>query len=249
MNEKFAVVIPAYNEAATIREIAAAALSYVADVIVVDDGSSDDTVRAVEGLSLTYLRNPANEGKAASLWRGMQCALAHDCSAVVTLDGDGQHRPEDIPRVIAAYRLHESQIVIGARTRDRNAAPWLRRFANRSADFWISWAAGQWITDTQSGFRVYPAALLRVLQARHNRTHSFVFESEALIEAAHRGYHVAFVPIGTIYQTNARPSHFRPVVDVARIMRMVGWKLVSRGLSPRGLYRALQTRHSARDEA
>jgi glycosyltransferase involved in cell wall biosynthesis len=235
-----AVVIPAYNEAATIRRVAERALAQVPRVIVVDDGSADGTDVALKGLPVTLIRNPHNLGKAASLWRGIAVALAEDADAVVTLDGDGQHRPEDIPRLLAAHRRDPAALIVGARLHDGAVIPAERYYANRFANFWIAWAAGQRIEDSQSGFRVYPAALLRALPARVGRAASFVFESEVLIEAGRRGVKLAWVPIPAIYQPRGRRSHFRPVIDVVLIGRMILWKLITRGLYLRGLLRSLR---------
>jgi glycosyltransferase involved in cell wall biosynthesis len=233
------VVIPAYNEAATIREVASRALRESTNVIVVDDGSTDGTAEALVGLPVTVLRNPTNCGKAASLWRGFQQALAAGASGVVTLDGDGQHEPEDIPRLLAEAASHPNYVIIGARRRDQRRAAFWRYVANRVADFWISWAAGYSFADSQSGFRVYPASLLRSVKIKHGKVRSFVFESEILIEATRSGHRSLAVPIEAPRRPGARPSYFRPVVDIARITCMVGWKLISRGMYPIGLYRSL----------
>ena len=99
---KICIVIPAYNEARTVREVASRALQQLGDVIVVDDGSADGTAAALDGLPVTLVSNPVNMGKGASLWRGFSAALAAGAEAVITLDADGQHRPEDIPRILAA---------------------------------------------------------------------------------------------------------------------------------------------------
>jgi glycosyltransferase involved in cell wall biosynthesis len=234
----YAVVIPAYNEAATIRDVAARALKICAQVIVVDDGSVDGTAQALDGLAVQLLRNDRNLGKAASLWRGAQAALTSGVDAVVTLDGDGQHAPEDIPRLMAAARRNPGGIVIGARLADRAAIPKTRYVANRIAAFWVSWACGQLLDDSQSGFRVYPAELFRKLAIPHGRARGFVFESEILIEAARLGYRCIMAPIAAVYRPGMRASHFRPVLDAVRITRMIAWKLLSRGLYPRGFYRA-----------
>jgi len=234
----YAVVIPAYNEAATIRDIAARALKICTQVIVVDDGSVDGTAQVLDGLAVQLLRNERNLGKAASLWRGAQAALTSGVDVVVTLDGDGQHAPEDIPRLMVAAQQNPGSIVIGARLADRSAIPKRRYLANRAAVFWLSWACGQRLDDSQSGFRVYPAVLFRELVVPHDRSRSFVFESEILIEAARRGHRCVMVPIAAFYPRAMRASHFRPVLDIVRITRMVAWKLLSRGLYLQGLYRA-----------
>ena len=120
----------------------------------------------------------------------------------------------------------------------RKASIW-RYLANRIADFWISWAAGQPIEDSQSGFRLYPARLLRELTLKHGPKQSFVFESEVLIEAARRGVNCLHVSVCVAPRLGARASHFRPVLDILRITTMVGLKLLARGLYPQGLYRSL----------
>ena len=233
----YAILIPAYNEAATLRDLAARALKISPCVIVVDDGSTDDTARVVQDLPVVLLRNAKNQGKAASLWRGMQHALQLGAEAVVTLDGDGQHAPEDIPRLIGASRAHARHIIIGARFKDASVMPRSRYIANRIANFWISWACGQRLEDSQSGFRLYPADLLGVLSLNHDKTHGFVFESEVLIEAARLGYRSLPVAIPAVYRPGARPSHYRHG-DSWHITRMVAWRLLSRGLYLPGLYRA-----------
>jgi glycosyltransferase involved in cell wall biosynthesis len=235
-------VIPAYNEAATIREVALRTLQQVSDVTVVDDGSTDDTAGRVADLPLRLLRHPENQGKAASLWSGMQAALQAGSDFVITLDGDGQHAPEDIPRLVAEHHAHPLCIIIGARVLNREAAPRLRRFANRFADFWISWAAGHRIRDSQSGFRLYPTPVLQRVHLPHDKAHSFVLESEILIEAAQLGFGCRAVPIATCYPPQARKSHFRPLADIAAIVRMVAGHLLARGMNPRGLYRLLSAR-------
>jgi glycosyltransferase involved in cell wall biosynthesis len=233
------VVIPAYNEAATIRDVAFRTLWQSQQVIVVDDGSTDGTTEALLGLPVTVLRTSTNCGKAASLWRGFQQALAAGASGVVTLDGDGQHMPEDIPRLVAEAASHPNQLIIGARRRDQRRTAFWRYVANRVADFWVSWAAGYAFADSQSGFRVYPASLLRRVKINHGKARSFVFESEILIEAARLGYWHLQVAIEARRRPGARPSYFRPVLDIARITCMVGWKLISRGMCPIRLYRSL----------
>ncbi len=117
--------------------------------------------------------------------------------------------------------------------------PLTRRFGNRQADFWISWAAGYPIRDTQSGYRLYPAALLKRLKLRSGRGNSFVYESEVLIEAARLGCYARPVAIEAIYAHNLRKSHFRVGSDTLRIVRMVAAKLLKRGLYPLGLLRSL----------
>jgi glycosyltransferase involved in cell wall biosynthesis len=238
INEIIAV-IPAYNEAATIRDLVERVLKIVPEVVVVDDGSSDATAEELRGLPVTLLRNERNLGKAASLWKGFEYALSRGVQRVVTLDGDGQHRPEDIARLLSTAERFPGNIVIGARLHDKKNFPARRYYANQFARFWISWAAGYPIADTQSGFRVYPAALLTRLRRSDVAWNGFVFESEILIAAGSRGVRSIAVAIPGIYPKQARPSHFRPVYDIARIVVMVAGQLLRRGMYPVGLWRSL----------
>jgi glycosyltransferase involved in cell wall biosynthesis len=235
-----AVLIPAFNEAATIRDLVLRTLAMVPDVIVVDDGSTDGTRGALARLPITLLTNERNLGKAASLWRGLDYAMAHGAKRVVTLDGDGQHSPGDIGRLLRVADQFPRHIVIGARLHDKKNFPARRYYANQFARFWISWAAGDPIADTQSGFRVYPASLLARLSHADVSWGRFVFESEILIAAGALGVTSVAVPIPGIYPPAARASHFRPVVDIARIVMMVAGRLLRRGMYPAGLWRSLK---------
>jgi glycosyltransferase involved in cell wall biosynthesis len=237
---KPALVIPALNEAATIREVARRALAELDQVIVVDDGSTDGTAQALAGLPVTVLVNPANQGKAASLWRGATHAIASGATTVFTLDGDGQHDPADLQRLLGVAALYPEAILIGSRLHARERIPPSRYRANRFANFWISWAAGMPLLDTQSGFRAYPPEVFRRLRVRHDRWASFVFESEVLVEAARAGMAIICVPISVRYETGARRSHFRPVADAAKIGMMLTRSIVGRAFHLPGLWRSLQ---------
>lgn len=236
-----AIVIPAYNEARTIRGIALQALRQNDNVIIVDDGSTDGTSDALAGLPVVLVRHAANLGKAAALWEGFRIALDDGADFVATLDGDGQHLPVDIPRLYRVARSYTGHVVIGARLRMRANAPLVRRCANRFADFWVSWAAGYPIADSQSGERIYPASLLRKLQVRHDLGAAFTIETELLIRGAQLGYESVAVPIATIYHRDARASHFRPVRDFARIGVMVARSLLAQRMNLRGLWNSLRS--------
>ena len=230
------IVIPGFNEATTIRAVAARAKQHCPNVIVVDDGSTDGTADMLAGLDVTLLRNETNSGKAGSLARGFDYALVQGAVGVITLDADGQHVPEEISLFLDQAATHPTTFLIGAR-RSEQRKRWVSRYvANRIADFWIGWAAGLPIEDSQSGFRLYPANLLRTVTLKSDKTRSFVFESEVLIEAARRGIECRNVKITVQPRPGLRPSHFRPVVDILRITQMVAWKLLSRGLYLRGLW-------------
>lgn len=237
---RLAIVIPALDEARSIRGVAAAALRVSPRVIVVDDGSTDGTADALAGLPVQVIRHERNRGKAAALWSGFDAALAGGADAVATIDGDGQHDPLDLRRLVAAAQLYPRAIVIGARLRERRNSPFRRRFANRMGDYFISWAAGYPICDTQSGERLYPAALLRAVEAPHDRETLFTFESAVLIRGARLGFPAVSVPVKTLYGQASRASHFRPLRDITRIGAMVTKSLASRGFSPLGLWHSLR---------
>jgi len=238
------VVIPAYNEASTIRDVVERTLASATAVIVVDDGSTDGTATRLAGLPVTLLVNDRNLGKAASIWRGAEAAFGSGASSIVTIDGDGQHNPEDLRRLFHVAALRPNAIVVGARLHARETIPKVRYWANRFANFWIAWAAGRPIADSQSGFRYYPDSVFRTLDLRHGRWSSFVFESEVLIAASRAGIDILFVPISVRYANPARASHLHPVADVAKIAVMIAGRLIRTGLNLPGLVRSL--RHTSK---
>lgn len=230
------VVIPALNEARSIRAVVNDALAYCRNVIVVDDGSSDGTRAAIADLPVECLRHERPLGKARALQDGFRRALERGASGVLTMDGDGQHAGADLPRLLAAAAKYPQHIVIGARLLERDAQPGKNRFGNAQADWWVSWACGQRIVDSQSGQRYYPRQVLELAIAM---THEgFVFESAILIEAARRGIPTLSVPIAASYAEDRRASHFKPFRDVTKITRMIAWRLLRSGLAPRNYWRA-----------
>lgn len=214
------VVIPALNEALRIRDVVQGALAECDRVIVIDDGSDDGTAECIADLPVRLLRHPQRMGKGASLRDGFREALAMGAAAVVTMDGDGQHLASDIPRLIAAANRHPNCIVVGARLRKRAQQPTYRRLANEFGDWGIAWGCGYRIADTQSGQRLYPAAVAALQDVPGE---DFVFEAQILISAARRlGAGVVSVPIESRYAgagavEKFRKSHFRPLHDLYRI--------------------------------
>ncbi|NBB93689.1 MAG: glycosyltransferase [Gammaproteobacteria bacterium] len=232
-----AAVIPAHNESRTIRQLVEAVGPQVDHLVVVDDGSTDGTAEAVRDLDAQLIRHETAGGKAAALATGFAAALELGAGRVATLDGDGQHDPAELGRLLEAARRHPGALVVGARIRQRHRQPGIRRFANRFADFWISWASGQRLPDSQSGYRVYPRELLERVRPSTERRHGFVFETAMLIDGARAGFPALAVPIDSIYRDDARPSYFRPGKDVWEIFCFVFWRILLRGLYPQGLWR------------
>lgn len=224
----FSAIIPAYNEEKTIRSLVEGTTRQICRVVVINDGSTDDTQQQLADLPIEFISYANNQGKAHALWQGFNHVLGPQSEGVITLDGDGQHRPEDIPRMIAAYAEYPNHLIIGTRTRDWRLFPPIRRWANQLANLGISLAAGCRVPDTQSGFRLYPASLLRILQTHSNRYNGFVFESEVIIEAVKLGFKIHSIPIPAVYGKSLRKSHFRPARDTIHIGKMIIGEIVSR---------------------
>ena len=219
-----AAVIPALNEALRIRGVVEGALLHCDHVIVIDDGSDDDTLARIADLPVTVLRHEQRKGKGASLRDGFSAALRHGSKAVLTMDGDGQHAADDIPRLIDAANRYPNHIVIGARLRKRSQQPMYRRLANEFGDWGIAWATGFQIADCQSGQRLYPAAVAALQDVPGE---DFVFEAQIIISAARElGTRCVSVPIESRYKSvhsdeEFRASHFKPVRDFSRITRHI----------------------------
>ncbi|HET7875772.1 MAG TPA: tryptophan 7-halogenase [Methylomirabilota bacterium] len=204
------IVIPAFNEAATIADIVRRARRH-GSVLVVDDGSSDGTGAVALNAGADVRRLERRQGKGEALRQGLREGLKRGVDRVVTMDGDGQHDPDEIPRLLAAAREAPDALVIGGRLSGAgaNVMPPGRLAALRVAGFFLNWLTGAAVTDTQSGFRVYPAGLIA---ARLPRRGGFVLESEALLRAAAGGWRIVEIPVRTIYFAERR-SRFRPARD------------------------------------
>jgi len=222
------VLIPCLNEAQSIRTVIESVRELGLPVLVVDDGSDDGTAEIVAGLSVMLVRHPERCGKGEALRSGFRAALERGYDAVLSMDGDGQHVAEDIPRLLAAAHAYPGRIVCGARIRRRERQPGYRRRANDFADWGISWAAGQALVDTQCGQRYYPRAVLELAGIDSG---GFAFETDILIEAAlQRDVRVVSVPIESRYRGDMRLSHFRPLRDFSRITARVVWRILRHGL-------------------
>ncbi|MCW8929329.1 MAG: glycosyltransferase family 2 protein [Gammaproteobacteria bacterium] len=254
----YMVVIPAYNEEATIKALVENVLEQKPDqLLIINDASSDKTAsildsimshRPVKSLQQTealqpiqIFHNSQNLGKAGSLWRAFDQAIQQNIDVVITMDGDGQHRAEDIPTLLKAHLKHPEHLIIGARERNLKTQPLGRFLANRFANFWISWAAGYGVIDSQSGFRLYPLTLLKKI-SNLKKSEGFVFESEVIIEAAWQGHYTSTVNIPTIYHKNRRESHFQPLQDIKKITKMVARRLVTTHFNLRDLFAAITNR-------
>jgi glycosyltransferase involved in cell wall biosynthesis len=216
---RVAALIPAYQAAATVSEVVRGTRAVVPDVVVVDDGSNDSTGESARAAGATVLRLQANAGKGAALGRGFAHLHAAGFTHAVTLDADGQHYPDEIPRLLTALEPDPRAIVVGVRQKDGQEIAALARFGNWVADELMTHIAGQTLPDTQSGFRVYPLETTLALAAIGSR---YDFETEILLRAARRGIPLVGVPVRVFYPPiHERVSHFDPLWDTLRIIGTV----------------------------
>lgn len=215
-----AIVIPALNEELRIRDVVVGALAQCPNVILIDDGSDDGTVAAIADLPVTVIRHATRMGKGAGLRDGFAEAVRQGARGVISMDGDGQHSADDIPRLLEAANAYPDHIIIGARLRKRARQPTYRRIANEFGDWGIAWGCGFRIADTQSGQRFYPRA---VCELGDIPGEDFVYEAQLLISASRQlGIRCVSIPIESRYQAATGPvrfrkSHFRPLRDLWRI--------------------------------
>lgn len=210
------VVIPTYNESRTIADLIRQLKKQDLDILVVDDGSTDNTAGIAETNGATILSNTKNEGKGASLAKGFNYALAHNFDAVITMDGDGQHSPGDIPYFIRLAEYSDSQVFIGNRMAKVKNMPRLRFLTNKFMSRLISGIIKQNIPDTQCGFRLIKKEALEKMNLKTNK---FEVESELLIQAGRLGFKIESVPISTIYR--AEKSKINPFTDTLRFVKFI----------------------------
>lgn len=206
-------VVPAFNEADRIESVIVGSLRHLTTVIVVDDGSRDQTAALAEAAGATVVRMPRNGGKGAALAEGFREALRMGAEGAITLDADGQHDPEEVPTFVAAYRARACDLVIGVR--DYGAMPATRRLANTLGRWILRWAVGRDLPDNQSGYRLLGGRGLALLQPVRS---DFAAEVEMIARAYELGLVVEWVPISTLYAGEA--SHFHPVADTAAFLAL-----------------------------
>jgi glycosyltransferase involved in cell wall biosynthesis len=209
-----AAVIPCCNEERSIAGLVQAVHQHLPTVIVVDDGSLDQTSAYAAEAGAQIVRQAQNLGKGAALKAGVATALNRNHTWIVTLDGDGQHRPEDIPFLLRCAEETGAALIVGNRMHNAQAIPWLRRAVNRWMSRRISERAGRFLPDSQCGFRLVNLQAWAALQLKTNR---FEIESEMLLAFVRAGHRVEFVPIQVI--PKGPRSHIRPVRDTLRWLR------------------------------
>ncbi len=214
-----AILVPALDCAATIAPVVGGARAECETVLVVDDGSADQTSARATEAGAEVLAHPHTMGKGAALRHGMEWLAERGFRRVLTMDGDGQHLAGQIPVLRAESDAHPGALVIGQRRVPAEAVSASRRFGNRFANRWVEIACGRALEDTQSGFRLYPLAATLGLRVRAGH---FGFETEVLIRAARNGWEIRSIPVDVYYPPVAeRVSHFRPFLDTVRIIFVV----------------------------
>lgn len=214
---KCCVVIPTYNNAGTLANVVDDVLKYTDQILVVNDGSTDDTERILAGYvdKITVLSHRVNKGKGRALRTAFDWAWENDYHQAITIDSDGQHFANDLPGFIKSIEEEPGTLFIGARNMNQENVPGKSSFGNRFSNFWFWVETGIKLTDTQSGYRSYPLIAMKGMRLITNK---FEFEIEAIVKSAWRGIDVKNIPIKVHYEPgDDRISHFRPFRDFTRI--------------------------------
>jgi glycosyltransferase involved in cell wall biosynthesis len=209
-----ALVVPCYNEGANIGGLVSQLKNVLPSVIVVDDGSTDETGRAAAQAGAFVVRHPENQGKGAALRTGLQKALELGHAWALCLDGDGQHAPADIPAFLACADRDGAALIVGNRFHAPDRIPPVRRWVNRWLTCRLSRLTGETLLDSQCGFRLVRLDVWAKLRLQADR---FEVESEFLVQFLRAGERVRFVPVQVIYR--GAGSKIRPFRDTWRWLR------------------------------
>lgn len=214
---KIVAVIPAYNEASCIADVVSRVVSCVDAVVVVDDGSGDRTGEAARSHGACVVTHAVNRGLGASLATGFAAARRLEADAVVTLDADGQHDPDEIPKFLEALR-GGADLVLGTRMRDPHGMPVVRRLAQWCGNAVTFLLFGAWVSDSQSGFRALSRDALARVEIRTNRME---VSSEIVAEACRLGLRLVEVPIKAIYTEYSLSKGQNFLVGLKTLMKLV----------------------------
>lgn len=212
------VLIPAYNVEKTIKDIIHSIknIYHKSKIIIVNDGSTDSTKKVVKNLDVIYLEHRKNLGKGQALITGFKKALEMSADIILTLDGDGQHDPNDGEKFLKVLHTSDYDIIIGNRMHDLKNMPVHRILSNKITSKLISWRIKQNIPDSQCGFRLLKLNILEKINLVSKR---FAVESELLIKAGLAGYKIGSVPIKTIYHQNSKSS-MNLITDTLRFIKL-----------------------------
>jgi glycosyltransferase involved in cell wall biosynthesis len=216
MVNKEVVLIPTYNQASHIRHLIKEVRKYVEDVVIVDDGSCDNTAELAKKENAVVIRHSHNKGKGASLHTGIDYLSDKDYKILITMDGDGQHLPEEIPLFINFYEKYDADLIVGNRMHNLANMPVIRRLTNKIMSNIISKICHQEIPDSQCGFRLIKKKLLDEINLTYS---NYEIESELLIRASRLGYKIDQVPITTVYKQEK--SYINPIIDTIRFIKLL----------------------------
>lgn len=218
MTAAVAAAIPAYQAAPSIVGVVQRTLMVLPDLLVIDDGSDDGTAGEARKAGAEVLSLALNQGKGVALRTAFETLFGRGFEAVVTVDADGQHLPEEIPKLIAGWQETGADLVLGSRDHLFGSMCRLRRNSNRMSSRAISFAAGKRIGDVQTGFRLYTRGLIEIIGFPEPR---FEAESAVVVRAARNGFRVVGVPVELGFADGRTTSHYRPLLDSLRIARAV----------------------------
>ncbi len=213
---KICVIIPAYNESKEISGLIKEIKAKIPDVLVVDDGSTDSTSQIASQTGAVVIKNTINQGKGVCLKQGFKYALDNKFDAVITMDGDGQHLPLDLPAFMRLAENSQSAFFVGNRMLETKNMPWLRIITNKFMSWVISILSKQKIPDTQCGFRLIKGAVLEKVELK---TRKFEAETEILLVASRLGFKIESVPIKTVYR--GEKSQINPFFDTLRFLKFI----------------------------
>lgn len=211
---KVCIIIPTYNNHKTLQRVIDSVLVYSQNIIIVNDGSTDETSQILENYSqLVQIHFPKNCGKGMALRKGFKEAIRLGYDYAITIDSDGQHFASDIPFFISQINDETPTLLIGSRNMMQEGVPKKSSFGNKFSNFWFWFETGIRLEDTQSGFRLYPLQYI----PKNYFTNKFEFEIEIIVRSAWKGILVKNIPIQVLYDPTERVSHFRPFKDFTRI--------------------------------
>jgi glycosyltransferase involved in cell wall biosynthesis len=214
--EKGCVIIPCYMEETKIHDVVKKVKNHINDVVVIDDGSTDKTSEQAARAGAVVCTHNTNMGKGTALNTGFRYVRDHHFDYVITMDGDGQHAPSDIPEFIDSYIRTGIPVLIGNRMSDLKNMPLIRILTNRLMSWFLSKTMGQYVADTQCGFRLYRCDVIPFVSARSER---YAAESEILLHIALRNISIGSVPIQVIYTDEK--SKIKPGIDTLRFFKML----------------------------